>query len=244
MHKFTVLLSATLLLLGCGGESASDATGGSGGASGGGGGVGGSSGTGGSGAATGGSAGTGGLGGGSGGAGPASPECASDDDCKRFADCCSCLGMPVSEDPVPCPALCVQDKCAQLGAPAKASCVAGRCVAGFSCDPAGVFCNSLPPSCKAGEVPLVDAAGTCWEGSCVPAGECKTVKACADCTGDLVCASWQTQVGIQNHCVDVPSVCSGDFSCGCLGPSVCTPPYATCADFSGQRGVSCSCPNC
>jgi hypothetical protein len=203
---------------------------------------------GGSGGATGGSGGSlggsGGATGGSGGAIAAAPECKADGDCKVFTDCCMCAGVPVSENPASCPALCKQDKCAELGAPAKASCVAGRCVAGFNCDSSNVTCKMMTPSCQPGEVPLVNDAGTCWQGSCVPATECKTVKACSQCTGALVCAVHVTQLGLQHHCVDVPAVCGGNFTCSCMGASVCTPPYASCSDMSGQKGVSCGCPNC
>ena len=236
------------------------ATGGSGGATGGmagtGGGSGGSTGgtagtgggSGGSGGATGGSGGaTGGSGGatgGSGGGGPGQPECKADSDCKIFADCCNCIGVPTTENPAGCPAVCAQDKCGELGAPTKASCVAGRCVTGFSCDSSKVTCKAATPNCDPGQVPLITSDGTCWQGSCVPADECKTVTKCSDCTGALFCASVVTQLGVQNHCADVPKVCGSDASCACAGPSVCTPPYATCSDFSGQKGVSCSCPNC
>ncbi|MBK7580742.1 MAG: hypothetical protein IPI67_11100 [Myxococcales bacterium] len=217
-------------------------TGGSGGATGGSGGA-----TGGSGGATGGSGGaTGGSGGATGGSGGATskPECASDSDCKILQDCCSCSGYPSSETPPSCAKLCIQDKCGELGVTPTASCQAGRCVAGFNCDPSKVTCKSLTPTCNPGEIPLINAAGNCWQGGCVPANECKAVKACSDCTGNLVCASWVTQLGTQHHCVDVPKSCGTDFTCGCMGPSVCTSPYLSCQDYSGQKGVSCSCPNC
>lgn len=271
MRGTTALLAFSLLVVGCGGESENDASGGSGGATGGSSGAGGSTGgagggggtagtggstggtagvgggSGGSGGSTGGTGATGGSGGstgGTGGAGPAQPECKVDGDCKMFADCCSCMGIPTSENPVPCPAMCLQDKCGELGGPKTAACIAGRCVAGFNCDSSKVTCKMATPNCDPGKVPLVKEDGTCWQGSCVPANECKAVKSCAECTGSLFCVSYVTQLGPQNHCADVPKACGSDFTCACTGPSVCTPPYGTCQDFSGQKGVSCSCPNC
>ncbi|GMV12505.1 MAG: hypothetical protein AMXMBFR56_07290 [Polyangiaceae bacterium] len=273
MTKTVAVVAAALWLAGCGGESSTDgggATGGggsggagaSGGSSGSGGVVGGSGGAlGGSGGATGGSGGSGGAAGGGGGSGvatggsggstggtggggPAKPECTSDSECKVFTDCCSCIGVPTSENPPSCPALCVQDKCGELGAPKAAACIAGRCVMGFPCDDSKVTCKMATPNCDPGQVPQVTADGTCWTGQCVPADECKTVKDCTDCTGALFCASYVTQLGPQNHCVDVPASCGSDFTCACSGPSVCVAPYATCSDFSGLKGVSCSCPNC
>lgn len=268
MRGTTALLALGLCVVGCGGESENDGAGGTGGATGGtsgsGGSTGGSGGSAGAGGATGGSAGvgggsggaggsggsggstggSGGSGGGSGGTGPAQPECKVDGDCKIFSDCCSCLGVPTSENPPSCPAMCIQDKCGELGAPKTAACIAGRCVMGFNCDSSKVTCKMATPNCDPGKVPLVKEDGTCWQGSCVPANECKSVKACSDCTGALFCVSYVTQQGPQNHCADVPKVCGTDFTCACAGPSVCTPPYGTCNDFSGQKGVSCSCPNC
>ncbi len=267
MRYLTGLALVSICLLGCGGESDSGGsgggtTGGSGGATGGSSGTGGATGgsggatggsagaSGGSAGATGGSAGTGGATGGTGGAtggtgggGPASPECTTATDCKVFADCCSCLGVPTTENPTSCPQNCLLDKCGEIDAPKAAACVAGRCVMGFECDSSKVTCKSLPPTCPAGQVARVDPTTQCWKG-CVPAGECNSVKSCSDCTGELVCAGYVTQLGPQNHCVDVPKTCNGNFSCACLGPSVCTSPFSTCADFSGQKGVSCSCPNC
>ena len=229
-------------------------TGGSGGATGGSGGVagatggaagspGGAAGSG----ATGGAAGAGGTGtgatGGTGGTGGvASPECKADGDCKVFTDCCSCEGVPNAENPTACPANCLQAKCSEISAPKAAACIAGRCVMGFDCDSSKVTCKSVPPSCAAGQVALVN--GNCWQGSCVPADECHTVKDCAACTGPLACVTVTTQIAIQRHCVDIPAVCGGAASCACFGPSVCTSPYTNCTDMSGIKGVGCDCPNC
>jgi hypothetical protein len=79
----------------------------------------------------------------------------------------------------------------------------------------------------------------------VPTTECTSVTSCASCqSGTTACAGYVTQLGNQAHCVTVPSACNGDASCACLGPTVCLPPYTSCNDFSGLKGVSCGCPTC
>jgi hypothetical protein len=230
-------------------------TGGSGGVTGGSGGVTGGSGgvTGGSGGVAGGTGATGGGGlggasnggtggGGTGGTSAAQPECKADSDCKVFSDCCTCMAVPIAENPTSCPLTCVIDSCVAAGAPKLPACVAGRCVMGFECDSSKVTCKSLPPKCGAGQVPQV--SGDCWKGGCVAADECQSVHACSDCTGSLACASYQTQLGPQAHCVDIPKSCGGAATCACMGPSVCTDPFSSCNDLSGSQGVSCGCPTC
>jgi hypothetical protein len=273
MRFLACLILGSTLLLGCGsseddnggktGTGGTDAgtggaTGGSGGSTGGSGGSGGSTGgsggstggaagsTGGSAGSTGGTAGSGSGGtagsGGSAGSSAAAPECTTDTDCKLVDDCCTCESMPNAQNPPTCSQTCLISTCTSLGVPNKdVSCVAGRCVAGFTCE-GNVLCPTTPPTCAPGTVPLI-AAG-CWQGSCVPADECLSVASCAACTGDLACAIWQAQLGPQEHCVTVPASCNGDFSCACMGPSVCTPPFDSCNDLSGQKGVTCGCPVC
>jgi hypothetical protein len=140
--------------------------------------------------------------------------------------------------------VCIQSQCAAKQLPAGAvDCVAGKCVAGFACDAAGVTCRMAAPSCPAGEVPTINASGNCWSGTCAPAVECKGVTDCNACAGADTCATFQTQMGARYHCVTIPAGC-GPASCDCLGPGTCTAPYRQCTPFSGVRGFSCSCPNC
>jgi hypothetical protein len=256
--KHSIWHTAPLLwILACGGQSGSDdstggtagsgalgGSGGSGGGSSGGAGAGGSSGTGAisgsGGASAGGTAGQP-----SGGAGGLGPECTADAECKLFSDCCTCAGMPESApDPGGCDLACIQDSCSAAGI-GKAICAAGRCVAGFECDPMQTICFSLPPTCQPGQVPSV--VGGCW-GACVDATECRNVQGCSECDGaNVACVHYDLQGGdgpASTHCVDIPEACGGVASCACLGPSVCTSPYLACQDFSGIKGVSCSCPNC
>jgi hypothetical protein len=122
--------------------------------------------------------------------------------------------------------------------------VAGRCVAGFACDATQVLCKVAAPSCPAGEVPVINEAGTCYVGTCAPATECKTVSGCGSCTGNDACVSYQTQLGVQNHCVTIPPECGGGATCSCFGAASCVSPYRSCQEYSGIRGVLCSCPNC
>ena len=176
----------------------------------------------------------------------ASPECVTASDCRLVSDCCTCSAQPTGgPDPRACKLDCAQSKCAQQMLPPNAvDCVAGRCVAGFNCDAARVVCGSSTPMCGAGEVPTVNAAGTCYMGGCVPATQCKRVTSCAACRGgEQACVNDVTFQGNQAHCVTVPPECSGAASCGCLGPSSCVSPYNVCVDFSGIRGIACGCPS-
>ncbi|HKQ68991.1 MAG TPA: hypothetical protein VJT73_06620 [Polyangiaceae bacterium] len=176
-------------------------------------------------------------------AGAAGAECAVDDDCRLFSDCCSCAGVPKTAGVSTCPALCKQSKCEELGlAGGKASCVAGRCVAGFECDGTKVTCDMGPPKCQGGQVPLV--SGGCYQGSCVPAVECASVSNCAVCAGRTTCAVFVQRSGSLRHCVDVPPACGGDSTCTCTGKSVCTGIFSRCTNFSGVRGFVCGCPTC
>lgn len=219
-------------------------TGATGGASGGTGGA--SGGTGGASGGTGGaSGGTGGASGGTGGTGGVvgAPECKTANDCKVFNDCCSCEGVPKAENPTVCPALCKQNKCESLGvSPTTVECVAGRCVKGYDCDTSKVTCKAAEPACPSGQVPEVK--GNCYTFNCVPANECMFVPSCAKCGGNDVCANYVTQLGPRPHCVSIPTECNGNFTCACMGPSVCLSPFDSCSDLSGPKGVACTCPAC
>ncbi len=224
---------------GTAGSGATGGTAGSGGATGGAAGSGGATGgAAGSGGATGGAAGSGGTGGAVG-----SPECKQDNDCKVFNDCCTCEGIPKTENPASCPAICLQNSCEALGVPpTTVSCVAGRCVKGFDCDTSKVTCKAAAPVCPAGQVAQVK--GNCYTFSCVAASECAFVPGCGDCAPTDVCSLYVTQSGPRPHCISIPKACGGDFSCACLGPSTCISPFNSCSNLSGQKGVSCGCPAC
>jgi hypothetical protein len=226
--------------------------GGAGGRDGGGGtavgGRGGSSGgvSGGSGGGASGGRGGGAAGGRGGGGGVPGVECTTASDCMLFTDCCRCEAVPVGATVEACPAICAKTACQARQLPADAvACVAGRCVAGFVCDTSRVTCKIATPSCPAGEVPTVNEAGTCYLGTCAPATECTTVTGCAGCTGaGEACVSYETQLGPQHHCVTIPPECNGNGGCSCNGLVSCLTPYRMCTDYSGIRGVYCSCPNC
>ena len=229
---------------GIGGQGGSSVGGGGGagigGAGGAGGGTGGSAGR----AGTGG-VGAGGRGGGSGNGGQTvTPECNTAADCRLYTDCCACQALgPGEPNPVACGLVCIQSKCAELQlSNSAAACVAGHCVAGFDCDASKVTCRIAPPTCIGGEVPAIK--GLCYTGACVPASECLNVPSCAACGPNQACAAYQTQRGVEYHCVPVPETCHGSAGCECMGPSTCISPYMSCTNFSGVRGFSCSCPNC
>jgi hypothetical protein len=190
--------------------------------------------------------GTGGAAGGRGGAGAASPECTTAADCKLVDDCCSCEAIPVGATAAPCALLCIQSACAARQLPSGAvACVAGKCVAGFACDATKITCKIATPACPAGEVPVVNASGNCYVGTCAPETECKTVSSCAVCNGtNVACVSYGAQLGAEYHCVTIPPECGANGGCTCLGVASCPAPYSACTDYSGIRGVSCTCPSC
>ncbi|HEY5450102.1 MAG TPA: hypothetical protein VIQ54_15205 [Polyangia bacterium] len=233
---------------GKGGSSGTGATGNGGSSGGGAAGKGGASGsTGGTSAGRGGD-GVGGTSAGRGGSGGIpGPECTTASDCKLVDDCCTCAAIPVGATAPACGGvLCKQNQCParQLGT-GTVDCVAGRCVAGFACDATQVICKVAAPVCPAGEVPVINDAGNCYVGTCAPATECKTVSGCGSCTGaNDACVSYETQLGIQHHCVAIPPECGGSASCSCFGAATCLSPYRSCREYSGLRGVYCSCPNC
>lgn len=241
------LLASSLVVLGCGssvsttsGAGAAGGSGGSGGtgAGGGSGGVGAQGGAGGSGG-SGAAAGQGGQGAQGGQGGLASyPECDEDADCTILNDCCSCSATFVGENVVPCGQDCDVPRCDELGHAGKAQCQAGRCVAAFSCNALDVECDSIPPTCEPGHVPLV--AGGCWQGSCVPATECAAVGSCAECGPSDVCVEEIGQIAVERHCVALPPACEGEASCECVG--ACTGIFDACTVEQGV--VSCSCPAC
>jgi hypothetical protein len=69
---------------------------------------------------------------------------------------------------------------------------------------------------------VINDAGNCYVGTCAPATECKTVSGCGSCTGaNDACASYETQLGIQHHCITIPPECGGSASCSCFGAATC-----------------------
>ena len=203
------------------------------------------------GAATGGHVGTGGAntGGrvGTGGASGSEPDCTRDSDCHLLNDCCTCAALgPRQEPPPTCGLVCLQSKCSAQSLPPNAvACVAGRCVAGFNCDDSEVTCRVATPICPDGQVPGVNADGTCYTGGCVPTTQCRSVASCNVCGSSQACVTNQSRGRNEHHCVTVPAGCSS-ANCSCLGDSVCLSPYSSCDNNSsgGVKGVTCGCPTC
>ena len=169
-------------------------------------------------------------------------------DCKLVSDCCNCAAIPAGATAPSCGLVCIQSQCDARQLPRGAvACIAGRCVAGFTCDASRVTCRIAPPTCPAGEVPSVNDAGTCYTGACAPASQCTTLTDCTACNGGTaqMCVVYQTDLaGNQSHCVSVPPACGANTGCDCLGPTTCVAPYRACTNFSGRVGISCSCPTC
>lgn len=58
------------------------------------------------------------------------------------------------------------------------------CCTGWNCDPRMVACNSIPPTCAAGEVPSVSFS--CY-GPCIPATHCAPIPCDRECPGGWSC---------------------------------------------------------
>jgi hypothetical protein len=109
---------------------------------------------------------------------------------------------------------------------------------GVDCDPGGVACRSLPPSCPPGEVPSVEHE--CW-GDCVPILDCRPVADCTGCTG--FCAAY-VAFTTEYRCVMPELYCSAT-ACSCLSPYFCAAPFTLCVEGSVDGPiVSCECPAC
>ncbi len=175
--------------------------------------------------------------------GPApGPECTGNASaCRLHSDCCTCIGLGPGESPPACHIqTCFADACTTLGVQ-DAACAAGRCVAGFTCDPAQVACDALPPPCPPGQVASV--RNGCW-GSCVPARECLSVGSCAACAAGDLCVGFSALRRPQYSCVPAPPACGGDATCSCFGPTVCTGIFRTCSPGPAPAAVTCSCIAC
>ncbi len=219
-------VATVAVLVGCGGStdvSGSDA--GTGGAS-----------------AAGGSGGhTGGAGGSSasGGSGPVAGECKTDEDCELGSSCCDCMAAPKGKLSMPyCPPdPCFADSCSAMQVD-KARCIAGQCILGYDCDGSKVYCNALPPSCPAGQLPRV--VNGCW-GNCVPMEQCESVPDCFNCPAGTACVvydAWSSD----HHCVTPPAGCSA--SCSCLGQLLCVDGYDACTEMDDGSAIHCGCPAC
>jgi hypothetical protein len=184
-----------------------------------------------------GSSGTGGAGG-TGGT-PYGAGCGSALDCTLFSDCCTCTVIQVGALMPSCGTTCDQSTCAARGiGDNEVACVSGRCVISRSCNVNTVSCNIAPPSCPAGQAPLVK--GACFSGGCVPVAQCSEVASCSVCVAaGLACVTHQT-LPTSYHCVSTPTGCSDYPSCGCM--SVCLGALSCLDQYS--TNLTCMCPEC
>jgi hypothetical protein len=161
---------------------------------------------------TGGTVTTGGIGtaggrvGGTGGAGGnGSVECQKASDCELQTDCCTCKSAPVGSPFVACGAVCVTDWCSKQGvAPADVACIAGQCVFRQSCDDKIVTCGGTAPACLSGSRPVINVAGTCYTGGCLPIEDCGAVSSCSVCYSMSTAYTCVTTTDAGNttyHCV-------------------------------------------
>lgn len=168
-------------------------------------------------------------------------ECAGNDDCKLFSDCCACDGVPLEDMTPACMMECKQPKCSEYGVE-QAECRFGVCrAARLTCDGNKVVCDALPPPCPDGF--LAETSPACWTGKCVPAALCDAVPDCALCPDGTVCVQ-DIAFGPQGwpRCEPIPAACGGKASCGCMGDLVCTGDFKACSP--GDTGLNCECLNC
>lgn len=176
--------------------------------------------------------------------------CVDDSDCSLMTNCCTCDVIAEGEVPAACPIMeCLVDVCSTYDLQdSKPVCRFGRCTfSKISCNPAGVICKSLPPTCGPGTLPTLNANGDCWSGQCAPVEACDWAPDCANCVDKedpLVCV-FKAQKGAYHVCEPKPVDCGDvqDIDCGC-GQQICddSPPHTVCHD--NKPGITCECPFC
>ena len=154
------------------------------------------------------------------------------------------------EVPADCPIQeCLIDTCSTYDLKdSKPVCRFGRCTfSKINCNPNGVICKSLPPTCGPGTLPTINANGDCWSGQCAPIEACNWAPDCASCVDKedpLVCV-FKAQKGAYHVCEPKPVDCGDvqDIDCGC-GQQICdaSPPHIVCHD--NKPDITCECPNC
>lgn len=185
------------------------------------------------------------------GGGPGDATCQTDADCSLFTSCCDCDVLADGETQPACPIMeCLVDVCSTYDLKdSKPVCKFGRCTfSKISCNPAGVICKSLPPTCGPGTLPTLNQNGDCWSGQCAPVEACDWAPDCASCATDkqdpLVCV-FKAQKGAYHVCEPKPAACGdmAEIDCGC-GAEICekSPPHTVCQD--NVPGITCECPFC
>lgn len=182
--------------------------------------------------------------------GPVEAACEQDSDCQLHTDCCTCDVIAKGEQPAICPIMeCLIDTCSTLDvADAKPVCRFGRCTfTKISCNPVGVTCKALPPTCSPGHLPTLNDQGDCWSGQCAPIEACDwapNCESCADKEDPLVCV-FKAQKGAYHVCEPKPVGCGdqAEIDCAC-GQEICdaSPPHTVCSDHN--PGITCECPFC
>lgn len=176
--------------------------------------------------------------------------CTDDSDCSLVTNCCYCDVIAAGEVPADCPVMeCLIDTCSTYDLKdSKPVCRFGRCTfSKINCNPNGVICKSLPPTCGPGTLPTINANGDCWSGQCAPIEACNWAPDCASCVDKedpLVCV-FKAQKGAYHVCEPKPVDCGDmqDIDCGC-GQQICdaSPPHTVCHD--NNPDITCECPNC
>ena len=144
---------------------------------------------------------------------PGGPTCGADADCDAGSVCTE--GS--------CTATCVCSTDAEAAAQGYAYCDEARITCMSGADPAGTCggeptCNTLPPSCAAGDVPLLGADG-CWNGQCEAANQCATAPSCSHIKDEATCLAQsgcaETVNGINCKKPDGTACMAGSANCTC-----------------------------
>jgi hypothetical protein len=151
------------------------------------------------------------------GDGPASfPECVVAEDCEIVQDCCVCQAAPKGTSFGTCRVACGDSNaCEMQGVAPVAACTLGRCTLAAPCSVRHVVCDTLPPTCAAGQAPSVTEDG-CW-GPCVVSTECSEVTDCTVC-GDAHCVTFPNVGGTSVRCIAREAGCEAGNLCECLSP--------------------------
>jgi hypothetical protein len=169
------------------------------------------------------------------------PPCETVEDCKLVSDCCTCDVYAATAQGPSCNIQeCKASQCELKSLDASdITCIGGRCTFLRSCDSQLVTCPQPPPSCPAGQLPMVES--DCYSGDCTTVTSCRDVSSCDTCTAQgLSCATWHEMFALTYHCVNTPLNCNDTTNCECMG--VCAFGYI-CNHVPDQL-LACVCPGC
>ena len=83
----------------------------------------------------------------------------------------------------------------------------------------------------------------------VPGVDAPTTTGCGtgppcDFATEICVVSTPVGPGETYGCEPLPAGCSGDRTCGCAGPTLCTGAFDTCTERTEPNTIACECPQC